>query len=109
MAPTKEIYFRVKFIEKDKSNPIEVVVKFVRASDLPGLVHLTDFVFMDQAKKIITPEDEAARKRFHSSHALHIPYHNILSVEEFYPEVIDLKQLPFLREVDLSADHNLGP
>jgi hypothetical protein len=96
----KEKVYRVRFIEKDQKEPIEAMVRSVEPSDFPGLVCFSEFLFKDHTKKIILPDEEAASKRFHKTLALHIPYHNILFVEELYDEPVDYKSLPFLRTVE---------
>jgi hypothetical protein len=56
-------------------------------------------VFKDATKMIILPEEDAASKRFRNTISMHIPYHNILFVEEIHDEPVDVKALPFLKEV----------
>ena len=99
----KEHIYRVRFVEKSQSSPLEALVRHVEPSSLPGLVCLSDFVFKDATKMIILPEEDAASKRFRQTIAMHIPYHNILFVEEIHDEPTDLKTLPFLK--DVSDDH----
>ncbi|MFW7380776.1 MAG: DUF1820 family protein [Oligoflexus sp.] len=96
----KETIFRVRFREKEQGNSTEALVRHVEPSDIPGLVCLSDFVFKDTTKKIILPEEDAASKRFRKTESLHIPYHNILFIEEFFDEPTDLRNLPFLKEVE---------
>ena len=91
--------FKVKFFEKDQEKPMEVLVRHVEPSDFPGLVCFSDFVFKDQTKKIIMPDEDKATKRFKKTKSIHVPYHNILFIEEVDDEEVDLKKLPFLREI----------
>ncbi len=95
----KERIYRVRFVEKSQTAPMEALVRHVEPSTLPGLVCLSDFVFKDATKMIILPEEDAASKRFRNTLSMHIPYHNILFVEEIHDEPLDLKALPFLKEV----------
>ncbi len=95
----KERIYRVRFVEKNQSTPMEALVRHVEPSNLPGLVCLSEFVFKDATKMIILPEEEAASKRFRQTVSMHIPYHNILFVEELFDEPVDIKSLPFLKEV----------
>ncbi len=95
----KDRIYRVRFVEKQQGAPMEALVRHVEASNLPGLVCLSDFVFKDATKMIILPEEDAASKRFRHTISMHVPYHNILFVEEIYDEPTDVKSLPFLREV----------
>ncbi|MDQ3234439.1 MAG: DUF1820 family protein, partial [Pseudobdellovibrionaceae bacterium] len=85
----KEHIYRVRFVEKSQSAPIEALVRHVEPSTLPGLVCLSEFVFKDATKMIILPEEDAASKRFRNTISMHIPYHNILFVEEFHEEPVD--------------------
>ncbi|RZA24333.1 MAG: DUF1820 family protein [Proteobacteria bacterium] len=97
----KDTIFRVRFLEKPQGTPMEALVRQIEASNLPGLVCLSQFVFKDSTKKIILPEEEAAAKRFRHTESFHIPYHNILFVEEFVDEPVDVRELPFLRELHI--------
>ena len=94
-----KLLYRVKFMEKGQGEATEALVRHVEPSEIPGLVCLRDFVFKDTTKKIILPQEEAASKRFRKTKSLHIPYHNILFMEETEEEPTDLKQLPFMKEV----------
>lgn len=95
----KERIYRVRFVEKSQAAPMEALVRHVEPSTLPGLVCLSEFIFKDSTKMIILPEEDAASKRFRQTLSMHIPYHNILFVEEIEEEPVDLKHLPFLKEV----------
>lgn len=99
----KEHIYRVRFVEKSQAAPMEALVRHVEPSMLPGLVCLRDFVFKDATKMIILPEEDAASKRFRSTLSMHIPYHNILFVEEIRDEPLDLKNLPFLKGVSTES------
>lgn len=94
----KTIY-RVRFFEREPKQTLEALVRRVEPSEFPGLVCFSEFVFKDQHKKIVLPEEDAASKRFGQTQSLHVPYHNIISIEEILDEPVDLKNLPFLREV----------
>lgn len=96
----KQTIFRVRFREKEQGSATEALVRHVAPGDIPGLVRLSDFVFRDSKKMIILPEEDAASKRFRKTESLHIPYHNILFVEEFVDEPTDVRNLPFLKEVE---------
>ncbi len=97
-----KIIYRVRFFEREPKQILEALVRRVEPSEFPGLVCFSEFVFRDNQKKIVLPEEDAASKRFHKTQALHIPYHNIISVEEIFDEPTDLKNLPFLREVEVT-------
>lgn len=104
-----QILFKVRFFENDRENPIEALVRIVEPSEFPGLVCFADFVFKDQTKKIIMPDEDKALKRFKKTRSLHIPYHNILYIEEIEEEAVDLKQLPFLREIATEVETTEQP
>lgn len=101
--------FRVKFFEKDQKNPVEALVRYVEPSDFPGLVCFREFIFRDQTDRIIMPGDEEAGKRFRGTRSLHIPYHNILYIEEVEDRKPDLKNLPFLRMENTGAGKETTP
>lgn len=104
MVNKRETIFRVRFLEKHQGEAIEALVRQIEPSNLPGLVCLSHFVFKDATKRIILPEEEAASRRFRQTQSLHIPYHNILFVEELIEEPTDVHQLPFLRNVTLESE-----
>ncbi len=104
MVNKRETIFRVRFLEKQQGEVIEALVRQIEPSTLPGLVCLSDFIFKDSTKKIILPQEEAASKRFRKTKSLHIPFHNILIVEELVEEPVDLQQLPFLRKLPIDPD-----
>jgi hypothetical protein len=104
----KTIIFRVRFLDKQQGQTMEALVRFVEPSTLPGLICLREFIFRDNTKMIILPEEEAASKRFRQTESLHIPYHNILSVEELLDEPVDVRNLPFLKEIPGSSNSDPG-
>lgn len=102
---SQKVVYKVRFKESEQGKATEALVRQVYPSDIPGLVCLQEFVMKDNVKKIILPDEDAASKRFRKTKSLHIPYHNILFVEEMFDEPVDVKQLPFLKEV---ADEPVG-
>ena len=86
MPKTKHALFRVRFRTRDDKKPFEVVVRSVDSSEFMGLLALEGFVFNDTTKQVILPTEDEARKRFSHIEKLHIPYHNILFIEEFFEE-----------------------
>ncbi|MBC7659401.1 MAG: DUF1820 family protein [Chitinophagaceae bacterium] len=104
MVQKRETIFRVRFLEKHQDQALEVLVRQIQPSNLPGLVCLSHFVFKDSTKKIILPEEDVASKRFRRTQSLHIPYHNILLVEEIIDEEADVHQLPFLRPLNNESE-----
>ena len=95
-----KIQYRVKFLYKDEPKPLEVIVGHVEASEFLGLLCLEGFIFTDQTKHVILPSEDDARKRFANTNRLHIPYHNVVYIEEFTEQSPDLKNLPFIKEVE---------
>ena len=106
MKESKIKQYRVKFVERDEKQPFEVVVTYVGPSEFFGLIALEGFVFSDQKKFVILPEEDVARKRFGKTTRLHVPYHKIVFVEEFDEEPADLKNLPFIREIPAESSKN---
>ncbi len=104
----QETVYRVRFRETEQAKATEALVKKVEPSDIPGLVCLSEFVFRDATKTIILPEEVEASKRFRKTLSLHVPYHNILFVEEMHDEPTDIKRLPFLKEVESKGDTSGG-
>ena len=109
MKEKQNYIYKVRFFEKDQKDPIEAYVKIVEPSDFPGLVCFRDFVFKDQTNQIILPAEEKSSKRFHQTNAIHIPYHNILFIEELNQEKADLKKLPFLKGVSSETESDNNP
>lgn len=105
---SKSIY-KVKFQENEKGEAREAMVREVYPSEIPGLVTLKDFVFKDASKTIFLPGEEEASKRFRDTKSIHIPYHNILFVEEFYEEDPKPKSPSYLSEVSkIHSDNQQG-
>lgn len=102
MGKRRKLY-RVKFQERHEKQPTTVVVESFGPSDHFGLVVLESFVFFDQTKFVVLPEEDETRKRFAKTERLHLPYHVLLSVEEFHEDEPDLKHLPFIKEVPSHA------
>jgi hypothetical protein len=94
--------YRVKFQEPGEKASTVVVVEKVGPSDLPGMVALEGFVFFDQTRFVVLPDEDETRKRFGKTERLYLPYHVLLSIEEFLEDETDLKSLPFIREVPTS-------
>lgn len=99
----KKKLYRVRFLDQSERKTIEVVVESLASSEFLGLLVLEKFVFNDNKKFVILPEEDAARQRFAKTERLHIPYHSVIFCEEFEEEPADLKHLPFMREVKAEA------
>ena len=100
MADSRRRY-RVKFLEKNAKNPITVTATTVRASEYFGMIAIEGLVFNDHRRHIILPDEDNTRRRFAKTDRLHIPYHNVICIEEFNEEPMDLKKLPFIKRVEL--------
>ncbi len=101
--------FRVKFCERESKDTHEVVVTTVSQSEYMGLVVLEGFQFSDSKRAIIMPNEDDAKRRFGNTERLHIPFHNIIYVEEFDEEPADLHKLPFIKEVPHAAPEVVPP
>jgi hypothetical protein len=97
---TQKSFYRVRFMTKDDVKPVEVVVKRVASSEFLGLIMLEDFVFSDVKQHVVLPSEDKVRRQYTETRRLHIPYHNILSIEEFIPNKVDIKNLPFIRSAE---------
>lgn len=101
MSRRKTLY-RVKFQEKREPSakpdqgPTTVVVESFKPSEHFGLVCLEKFVFPEQTKLVLLPDEDENRKRFGKTDRLHLPYHVLLSVEEFHEDEPELKSVPSL-------------
>ena len=96
--------YRVKFLEKNAKNPVTVIATTVRASEYFGMIVIEGLVFNDHRRHIILPEEDNTRRRFAKTNRLHIPYHNVICIEEFNEEPPDLKKLPFIKQVELNGE-----
>ena len=94
----KKTLFRVRFQGKEEKNLMEVVVENIYNSDFIGLITLENFIFMDQTKQVILSSEDQARKKFSKTKKLHIPYHCVLTIEEYTPDPIKMDNLPFIRK-----------
>ncbi len=86
-------------MDQSEKKPIEAVVQSVHPSEILGMVTLERFVFNENKKLVILPEEEQARARFYKTEKLHIPYHSIVYMEEFFEQPVDVRHLPFIKEV----------
>lgn len=73
--------FKVCFFEKDKAEAIELQVRTVEPSEFPGLVCFKDLI-LDPQGSIIRPDLAKVADKFRATRSIHVPYHNILYIEE---------------------------
>lgn len=90
MGSPNSIY-KVRFFEKDKTDVIELQVRSVEPSEFPGLICFKDLVF-EPAGAIIRPDLDKAHGKFSETRAIHVPYHNILYIEEITAETSKTSQ-----------------
>lgn len=100
MKKKSKTLFRVRFLDKVDNKTVEVLVKQVSSSEFLGLVVLEDFLFEDSKSHIVLPSEDKIKKQFSETKRLHIPYHNILSIEEICDSKPDVKNLPFLKSIE---------
>ncbi len=96
--------YRVKFLEKNAKNPVTVIATTVQASEYFGMIAIEGLVFNDHRRYIILPDEDNTRRRFAKTSRLHIPYHNVICIEEFNEEPPNLKKLPFIKQVKLNGE-----
>jgi hypothetical protein len=81
-ARTKS-YYRVTFQNEitGSSELFQVCARNVSASDLYGLVEISDFVFPD-SQVVYNPGEERIRREFQNVRKTWIPYHAIVRIDE---------------------------
>ena len=78
--------FRIRFTDKVDKKTITLTAAKVTVSDFFGLIAIEQLVFTDNSKQIVLPEEDSMRKRYAATKRLHVPYHNVVSIEEFVEE-----------------------
>lgn len=78
---SRDTVFKVCFFEQEKSEAIELRVATVEPSEFPGLVCFRDLI-LESDGPIIQPELAKAAQKFANTRSIHVPYHNILYIEE---------------------------
>lgn len=96
---SENIIFRVSFYEKDRKDPIELRVKSVSPSEFPGLVCFKDIQPDAQAGAIILPDQEKNIKKYKNTKSIHVPYHNIIFIEELDEGTEEPQKLAFVRDI----------
>lgn len=74
------LIYKVRFLDEDKTDPIELLVRSVEPSSFPGLLRLEGLILEEST--IIRPDIAKLSERYRGTYAIHVPYHNILSIEE---------------------------
>lgn len=78
---SRNTIFRVCFFERDKAEAVELQVATVEPSEFPGLVCFKDLLLEPQGT-IIRPDTAKCAEKFRHTRSIHVPYHNILYIEE---------------------------
>ena len=108
--PSKSsVRYRVKFQEKGDKEPTTVIVEKFYPSDFLGLVTLEGFIFKEESSLVVLPGEDETRKRFENTDKLHIPYHVLLSIEEYREDLDEGEAVPFLKDVSHSDDTPRSP
>lgn len=78
---SRNTIFKVSFFEQDKSDAVVLQVATVEPSEFPGLVCFKDLLLEPQGA-IIRPDTAKSAEKFRHTRSIHVPYHNILYIEE---------------------------
>ena len=88
MAGRRKLY-RIKFQEKSTESALSVVCETFNPSEIFGLVTLEDLVIKEASSLVVLPDEDEVAKMFKNTEKLHLPFHALLSVEEFYEDTDD--------------------
>ncbi|MBN2332678.1 MAG: DUF1820 family protein [Deltaproteobacteria bacterium] len=75
---TNHIY-RVRF--KTGNRDYSLLARQVTESEFFGFIDITDFIFEDNNRIIISPEDDALRKEFVKTDCVSVPHQYILRID----------------------------
>lgn len=103
MAESRRL-FRIRFTDKVDKKTITLVAVKVSVSDFFGLIAIEQLVFTNDNKQIVLPEEDSMRKRYAATKRLHVPYHNVISIEEFIEDAPKLRKMPVLLRKDSPSD-----
>ncbi|MDE3269573.1 MAG: DUF1820 family protein [Pseudomonadota bacterium] len=93
MADSRRLY-RIKFTDKVEKKTITLIAAKVTVSDFFGLIAIEQLVFANNNKQIVLPEEDSIRQRYAATKRLHVPYHNVISIEEFIEDTPKLHKMP---------------
>ena len=99
--------YRVKFTEKTGNSVVTLIATKVVVSEFFGLIAVENLVFKKSGSDIILPEEDNLRRKYEDTVKLHIPYHNVISIEEFTENKSSLKGVPISickKEEDSSSE-----
>ena len=77
----EKTYYKISF-SNDKEL-YEVCARNVAASDLYGLIEISDFIF-PSSKLVYNPGEERLRREFEGIRRTWIPYHAIVRIDELF-------------------------
>jgi hypothetical protein len=93
----EKTYYRVSFTRDQEL--YQVCARRVQASDLYGLIEISDFVF-PQSKLVYNPGEERLRREFEGIQRTFLPYHAIVRIDEVLDtqeseiKIVPLQALP---------------
>ncbi|MDH4224224.1 MAG: DUF1820 family protein [Deltaproteobacteria bacterium] len=90
-------YFRITFTNETSQEEelYQVSARNVSASDMYGLVEISEFIFPEN-KLIHSPGEERIRREFQSINRTWIPYHAIIRIDEINDSTVtELKVVGF--------------
>ena len=90
-------YYKVSFTRDQEL--YQVCAREVQASDLYGLIEMSDFVF-PESKLVYNPGEERLRREFEGIQRTFLPYHTIVRIDEVLDsqaseiKIVPLQALP---------------
>jgi hypothetical protein len=81
--PRERTYYRVTFTNESTSahELFQVCARHVSASDMYGLVEISDFIF-PESQLVYNPGEERIRREFGGVKRTWVPYHAIVRIDE---------------------------
>jgi hypothetical protein len=76
---SKELLFRVKFVNQDKI--YQIYVKDVYQGEMYGFVVLEGFVFDEHTTVVVDPSEERLKTEFEGVQSTIIPQHSIIRID----------------------------
>jgi hypothetical protein len=82
-SPRDRTYYRVTFTNESASENelIQICARNVSASDMYGLVEISDFIF-PESQVVYNPGEERIRREFGGVKRTWLPYHAIVRIDE---------------------------
>ena len=79
MSANKNPIYRVYFQTEDRN--YSLLTRSVRESELFGFIEISEIIFEDVNRLIISPEDEALRKEFAKVESISIPHQYLRRID----------------------------